>query len=206
MKRRAMEMSIKYTETDLPGVLLIEPDIFKDSRGFFMETFHKEKYMDLGIDRDFVQDNYSHSRQGVIRGLHYQLKHPQGKLVSVITGKIFDVAVDIRYGSPTFGQWTGQFLSAENRRQVFVPEGFAHGFSVLSKTADVMYKCTEVYKPGDEFGVLWSDPALDINWFGENPIVSDKDGQYSKLNEIPRHLLPAFHFAKKHEYAGNCNM
>ncbi len=199
-------MSLKYTETDLPGVLLIEPDVFKDSRGFFMETFHKEKYTELGIDCDFVQDNYSHSRQGAIRGLHYQLKHPQGKLISVITGKIFDVAVDIRYGSPTFGQWTGQFLSAENRRQVFVPEGFAHGFSVLSKTADVMYKCTEVYKPGDEFGVLWSDSALDINWFGENPIVSDKDGQYSKLNEIPRHLLPAFHFAEKSEYVLNCNL
>ncbi len=189
-------MPLKCTETGLPGVLLIEPDVFKDSRGFFMETFHKEKYTELGIDCDFVQDNYSHSRQGAIRGFHYQLKHPQGELVSVITGSIFDVAVDIRYRSPTFGEWTGQYLSADNKRQIFVPEGFAHGFSVISKTADVMYKCTEIYKPGDEFGVLWSDPALDIIWPVESPIVSGKDGQSPRLNEIPKHLLPVLHSAK----------
>ncbi|GJQ58399.1 MAG: dTDP-4-dehydrorhamnose 3,5-epimerase [Candidatus Scalindua sp. AMX11] len=185
-------MSLKIQETSLPGVLLIEPKVFKDSRGFFMETFHKGKYEEGGIDQDFVQDNYSHSSSGTLRGLHYQLKHPQGKLVYVITGEIFDVAVDIRYGSPTFGQWGGFTLSSENRRQVYIPEGFAHGFCVLSESADVLYKCTDVYKPDDEYGIMWSDQTMSIEWPVIKPNVSDKDRQYSELREIPSHHLPLF--------------
>jgi len=146
-------LSIKYTKTDLSGVLLIEPRVFKDSRGFFMETFHQKKYAEAGIDHAFIQDNYSHSTRGTLRGLHYQLEHPQAKLVYVIKGEIYDVAVDIRRGSPGFGKWTGQYLSCKNRRQIFVPEGFAHGFCVISETADVLYKATDLYNPDDEYGV-----------------------------------------------------
>ncbi len=185
-------MSIKYTETDLPGVLLIDPRVFEDSRGFFMETFHQKKYADAGIDHSFIQDNYSHSTRGTLRGLHYQLNHPQGKLVYVITGEIYDVAVDIRRGSPGFGKWTGQYLSDKNRRQIFVPEGFAHGFCVLSETADVLYKTTDLYNPDDEYGVLWSDPSIGIDWPIEVPEVSDKDKQFSGLKEIPEINLPIY--------------
>ncbi len=185
-------MSIKYTETDLPGVLLIEPRAFEDSRGFFMETFHQKKYADAGIDYSFIQDNYSHSTRGTLRGLHYQLDHPQGKLVYVITGEIYDVAVDIRRGSPSFGKWTGQYLSDKNRRQIFVPEGFAHGFCVLSETADVLYKTTDLYNPGDEYGVLWSDSSIGINWPVDVPVVSDKDKQFSGLKETPEANLPIY--------------
>jgi dTDP-4-dehydrorhamnose 3,5-epimerase len=185
-------MSLKIQKTALPGVILIEPKIFKDSRGFFMETFHKGKYEEAGIDQDFVQDNYSHSSSGTLRGLHYQLKHPQGKLIYVITGEIFDVAVDIRYGSPTLGQWAGFTLSSENRRQVFIPEGFAHGFCVLSEAADVLYKCTDLYKPDDEYGIVWSDKTVGIEWPVAKPTVSDKDRDYPGLREVPSHHLPIF--------------
>ena len=185
-------MSIKYTKTDLPGVLLIEPGVFKDSRGFFMETFHQKKYAEAGIDHTFIQDNYSHSTRGTLRGLHYQLKHPQGKLVYVVSGEIYDVAVDIRRGSPGFGKWTGQYLSGKNRRQIYIPEGFAHGFCVISETADVLYKTTDLYNPDDEYGVLWSDPTIRIDWPVEVPIVSDKDKQYSRLNELPETHLPIY--------------
>ncbi|MEK6764678.1 MAG: dTDP-4-dehydrorhamnose 3,5-epimerase [Planctomycetota bacterium] len=183
---------MKYIKTNLPDVLLIEPKVFEDSRGFFMETFHQEKYAELGIDHAFIQDNYSHSTHGTLRGLHYQLKHPQGKLIYVITGKIFDVAVDIRRGSPTFGQWAGQYLSDQNRRQIFVPEGFAHGFCVISKTADVLYKTTDLYNPDDEYGVLWSDPAIGIDWPVKAPIVSDKDKQFPGLGVVPEAQLPIY--------------
>lgn len=185
-------MSIKYTETDLPGVLLIDPAVFKDSRGFFMETFHQKKYAEAGIDHAFVQDNYSHSTRGTLRGLHYQLNYPQGKLVYVITGEIYDVAVDIRRGSPGFGKWVGQYLSDKNRRQIFVPEGFAHGFCVLSETADVLYKTTDLYNPDDEYGVLWSDPTIGIDWPVEMPVVSDKDKQFPGLKEAPEENLPIY--------------
>jgi len=183
-------LSIKCTETDLPGVLLIDPRVFDDSRGFFMETFHQKKYAEVGIDHSFIQDNYSHSTRGTLRGLHYQLNHPQGKLVYVITGEIYDVAVDIRRDSPGFGKWTGQYLSDKNRRQIFVPEGFAHGFCVLSETADVLYKTTDLYNPEDERGVLWSDPAIGIDWPVKVPVVSDKDKLFPKLKEAPEKDLP----------------
>ncbi|MBS1259681.1 MAG: dTDP-4-dehydrorhamnose 3,5-epimerase [Candidatus Scalindua arabica] len=185
-------MPIKYIKTDIPGVLLLEPKVFKDSRGFFMETFHQKKYAEAGIDHAFIQDNYSHSTQGTLRGLHYQLKHPQGKLIYVITGEIFDVAVDIRQGSPTLGQWVGQYLSDQNKRQIFIPEGFAHGFCVISKTADVLYKTTDLYNPDDEYGVLWSDPDIGIDWPVEVPIVSEKDKQYSRLRDALETQLPIY--------------
>ncbi|MDR4503877.1 MAG: dTDP-4-dehydrorhamnose 3,5-epimerase [Candidatus Scalindua sp.] len=185
-------MSLKIEKTTLPGVLLIDPVIFRDSRGFFMETFHKGKYEEVGIDQDFVQDNYSRSCQGTLRGLHYQLQHPQAKLIYVIRGEIFDVAVDIRYGSPTFGKWAGFSLSSENRRQVFIPEGFAHGFCVVSETADVLYKCTDVYHPDDEYGIFWSDQKMGIGWPVTEPTVSDKDKQYPRLREVPAAHLPVF--------------
>jgi dTDP-4-dehydrorhamnose 3,5-epimerase len=183
---------VQFTKTALPDVFLIEPDVFKDDRGFFMETYHQRKYAEGGIGQVFIQDNYSHSRYGILRGLHYQLKNAQGKLILVITGEIFDIVVDIRLGSPKFGQWLGTYLSAENRRQIFVPEGFAHGFIVLSDSVDVIYKCTDFYNPGDEYGIFWADPTIGIDWPIRNPILSDKDSKNPKLSEIPEELLPAF--------------
>ena len=185
-------MAVKYSKTSLPGVLLIEPDVFKDERGFFLETFHQKKYADGKIVKSFVQDNWSHSTSKVLRGLHYQLRNPQAKLVYVITGEIFDVAVDIRRGSPTFGKWEGVYLSSENKRQIFVPEGFAHGFCVLSETADVLYKCSDFYNPDDEFGILWSDPTIGIEWPVKEPILSSKDSQYSRLSDTADNVLPVF--------------
>jgi len=185
-------MPMKFIETSLPDVFLLEPDVFKDDRGFFMETYHQRRYAEGGIDRVFVQDNHSHSKQGTLRGLHYQLKHAQGKLVYVITGEIFDVVADIRQGSPTFGQWAGARLSAENKRQIFVPEGFAHGFCVLSGIADVIYKCTDFYVPEDEYGILWSDPDIGIDWPIDNPVLSTKDSQNPRLAEVAEDLLPRY--------------
>ncbi|MDR4509932.1 MAG: dTDP-4-dehydrorhamnose 3,5-epimerase [Candidatus Brocadiaceae bacterium] len=185
-------MSCKFKKTAFSEVLLIEPDVFRDSRGFFMEVFHREKYAEAGISQIFAQDNHSHSKKGTVRGLHYQFNHPQGKLVYVITGEIFDVAVDIRRGSPTFGAWTGIHLSAENKQQLFVPEGFAHGFCVLSECADVMYKCTDLYYPDDDFGILWSDKNIGIRWPVNTPIVSEKDRKHPRLNEIPESRLPIY--------------
>ena len=156
-----------------------------------METWHREKYEKAGIGKPFVQDNRSHSKDGVLRGLHYQLARPQAKLVFAVTGRIFDVAVDIRAGSPTFGRWTGAELSMENRRQIYVPEGFAHGFVVLSDFADVIYKCTDFYAPGDEYGILWSDPDIGIDWPVTAPILSDKDRQAPSLRQVPKDHLPA---------------
>jgi dTDP-4-dehydrorhamnose 3,5-epimerase len=185
-------MTLKSTEQSLPGVFLIDPMAFQDDRGFFMETYHLGKYREAGLDRPFVQDNLSHSRRDTLRGLHYQLKHPQGKLIYVVTGEVLDIAVDIRRGSPTFGQWTGIQLSAENRCQLYVPEGFAHGFFVLSEAADVMYKCTDLYAPGDEYGILWSDPDLAITWPVANPILSEKDADNPPLKDVPANLLPVY--------------
>lgn len=183
---------MKVTPTTLPGVLIIEPQVFGDQRGFFMEIYHQKRYSQAGLNHIFVQDNLSHSIKGTLRGLHYQLKHPQAKLVQVIKGSIFDVSIDIRRGSPSFGRWTGVHLSDENKRQVFVPEGFAHGFCVLSETADVTYKCTNLYAPDDEGGLLWSDPALSIDWPIKHPLLSDKDSQYPCLADIPIERLPVY--------------
>jgi len=184
---------LKVVATELPGVLVFEPQVFGDARGFFVEVFHQEKYRQAGLARAFVQDNRSRSSRNVLRGLHYQLKHPQGKLVTVITGMIFDVAVDIRRGSATFGKWAGVEVSQDNQRQIYIPEGFAHGFLVLSETADVLYKCTDFYHGGDDYGICWSDREIGIAWplgEGVSPIVSEKDGRYPRLREAPVELLP----------------
>ena len=185
-------MTLKCTEKSIPGVLLIEPMAFEDDRGFFLETYHEKKYPEAGIDKPFVQDNHSHSCRGTLRGLHYQLKHPQGKLVYVIRGEIFDVAVDIRRGSTTFGQWTGTILSEKNKHQLFIPEGFAHGLCVISETADVVYKCTDLYTTGDEYGILWSDPVIGVDWPVENPVLSEKDAESPRLMDVPEELFPLY--------------
>ena len=185
-------MAAKYTKISLPGVVVIEPDVFQDDRGFFLETYHQKKYAEGEITKSFVQDNLSHSTKNVLRGLHYQLQNPQGKLLCVITGEIFDVAVDIRRGSETFGKWEGVYLSSDNNRQMFIPEGFAHGFCVLSETADVLYKCTDFYNPDDEYGILWSDPEIGIEWPVKEPILSPKDSQYPQLKEITDSFLPSY--------------
>ncbi|PIE70587.1 MAG: dTDP-4-dehydrorhamnose 3,5-epimerase [Deltaproteobacteria bacterium] len=177
-------------DTPLDGLLHIAPRVFGDQRGFFMETWHSERYRDIGIPRPFVQDNLSFSRKGILRGLHYQLNHPQGKLVMAITGAIFDVAVDIRKRSPDFGKWYGVILSEENRHQLFVPEGFAHGFCVLSETAHVCYKCTDLYHPEDEGGVLYNDPGIGISWPVTDVTLSDKDRVNLPLAAIAPERLP----------------
>ncbi|MBX3437680.1 MAG: dTDP-4-dehydrorhamnose 3,5-epimerase [Planctomycetaceae bacterium] len=162
--------------TRLPDVLLIEPVVHGDHRGFFMETYHQRKLADAGLEVRFVQDNLSRSQQGILRGLHYQIQHPQGKFVSVVKGEIFDVAVDLRRSSPTFGRWVGERLSEDNRLTLYVPEGFAHGFCVLSEVADVLYKCTDFYFPEHERTLSWNDPDIGINWpLTDAPILSAKD-------------------------------
>lgn len=177
-------------QTPLPGVILIEPKVFGDARGFFQETFHAERYREAGITGTFVQDNHSRSSKGVLRGLHFQIRHPQGKLVRVTRGSVFDVAVDIRRGSPAFGKWYGAVLTEENHRQLWVPPGFAHGFAVLSETVDFLYKCTDYYHPDDEGGLIWNDPDVGIEWPIENPALSEKDRNYPRLKDIPASGLP----------------
>lgn len=172
---------MKFIETGLPGVILVEPDVFRDGRGFFLETYHREKYGAAGIPGPFVQDNQSHSLHGTLRGLHAQRRHPQGKLVRAIDGEMFDVAVDIRRGSPTFGKWVGFTLSGENFRQLYIPPGFAHGFCVLSNRVHVEYKCTDFYDPKDELGIAWNDPEIGITWPIESPVVSPKDAAAGRL-------------------------
>jgi dTDP-4-dehydrorhamnose 3,5-epimerase len=179
---------MKFVETALKGVVLVEPDVFEDPRGYFLETYRAGNYADGGIRSPFVQDNFSHSVRGTLRGLHYQLKHAQGKLVMALKGRIFDVAVDIRKGSPTFGRWVGTELSGDSKRQLYVPPGFAHGFCVLSETADVLYKCTDVYDPKDERGIAWNDPALAIAWPIADPLLSPKDQAYPRLADMERDL------------------
>ena len=174
---------MKVTPTSHPDVLLIEPDVFEDPRGFFMETYHVEKYAAAGLPTEYLQDNHSHSVRGVLRGLHYQLQHPQGKLVRTVNGEVLDVAVDIRKGSPYFGQWVSVMLSADNRRQLYVPPGFAHGYCTLSERADFLYKCTDIYTPSDEYGIAWDDPALAIDWPDVDVLLSDKDKLYPVLSE-----------------------
>ncbi len=177
------------TETGLPGVLLIEPRVLGDARGFFMETYHARRYAESGLEARFVQDNLSFSRRGTLRGLHYQQPHAQGKLVYVLQGEVFDVAVDIRAGSPTFGKWLGTTLSADNRRQLYVPPGFAHGFCVTSETALFAYKCTDFYDAAAEGSILWNDPAIGIEWPVRNPLLSDKDRQAPRVTDVPPERL-----------------
>ncbi len=168
---------MRFLPTDIPEVLLIEPQVFGDSRGFFMETWHAEKFAAAGLDLRFVQDNHSKSAQGTLRGLHYQIEKPQGKLVRVVSGEVFDVAVDLRKSSPTFGRWIGDILSAENKKMLWVPPGFAHGFYVLSPEAEFVYKCTELYAPEHERCIRWDDPGLGIAWplLAQAPLLSAKD-------------------------------
>jgi len=179
-------------ETELSGVVIIEPRVFEDQRGFFMETFHKEKYEKAGITVEFVQDNFSFSQKNTLRGLHYQHPHGQAKLVHVVQGAVFDVAVDIRLGSPTFGKWIGAELSAANRKQIFIPPGFAHGFVVLSDTASFVYKCSDFYFPDCEAGIIFSDPQLAIRWPAGNFLLSPKDQQYPALQDISPEDLPRY--------------
>ena len=167
-----------FSETSIPGVIVVDAKAFGDERGYFMETYKRPDFLAGGIDADFVQDNQSSSAKGVLRGLHYQIEHPQAKLVRVISGTVFDVAVDLRPGSPTFGSWAGVVLSAENRRQFFIPRGFAHGFLVLSDHAEFCYKCDDVYHPNDEGGFMWNDPAFAIDW---PPLEGDSAFDASKL-------------------------
>jgi dTDP-4-dehydrorhamnose 3,5-epimerase len=168
---------VNLIETPLPGVLLIEPRVFGDARGFFLESWNRRTFAEAGLDMDFVQDNHSRSSRGVLRGLHYQLHNPQGKLVRVTQGAVFDVAVDIRRASPHFGRWVGYELSADNHRMLWIPPGFAHGFLVLSDTADFLYKCTSLYDPPSDRGIRWDDPAIGIDWpdMGGAPLLSAKD-------------------------------
>jgi dTDP-4-dehydrorhamnose 3,5-epimerase len=179
---------VRFIETALKGVVLIELDVHRDPRGFFIEVCHETKYRQAGIPAPFVQDNFSRSSHGTLRGLHYQLRRAQGKLVTVVDGKIFDVAVDIRTGSPTFGQWVSYELSVENGRQLYIPPGFAHGFCVLSETAGVIYNCTDLYSPPDERGIIWNDPALGIAWPVSKPLLSQKDLGYKRLDEMDGEL------------------
>lgn len=172
---------IEVIKEPLSGLLIIKPKVFKDERGFFLETWQKEKYEDLGIEEPFVQDNWSRSTKGVLRGLHYQKKFPQGKLVTVRRGEVFDVAVDIRRESSTFGKWHAEILTDENNLQMYIPPGFAHGFIVLSGQADFVYKCTDYYRPDDEGGIIWNDSFVAIEWPLENPIISEKDLQLPKI-------------------------
>jgi len=183
---------MQVTTTELEGVLLIEPKVFGDARGYFIETWARDRYVQAGVKLDFVQDNMSRSRRGALRGMHLQHPHGQGKLVQVVEGEVFDVAIDVRVGSPTFGRWVGYVLSAENHRQLWVPPGFAHGFCVTSEHALFSYKCTDVYHPETELGVLWSDPEIAIEWPVTEPVLSEKDARYPRLSEIPRERLPVY--------------
>lgn len=181
---------MKIRKLHIKGVLIIEPDVFEDNRGFFMEIYHHRRVVEFLGDRLFVQDNLSFSKKHTLRGLHFQVKHPQAKLIQVISGEIFDVAVDIRQGSPSFGKWAGVTLSEKNRHQFFIPEGFAHGFCVLSKTAHVLYKCTDIYYPDDDSGILWSDPGINIDWPVKNPILSEKDKNLQTLSRLKPKQFP----------------
>ena len=175
---------MKIKQTSIKDLFIIEPTVFRDTRGYFLETFHNTQYEQSGIVCNFVQDNFSFSVKHVLRGLHFQMKKPQAKLVQVVSGHVYDVAVDIRPGSSTFGKWEGVHLTDRNNLQLFIPEGFAHGFCVLSNTAHFLYKCSDFYDPSDEYGILWSDPDISINWPVKNPILSEKDSKLPRLSEI----------------------
>jgi dTDP-4-dehydrorhamnose 3,5-epimerase len=181
---------MEVRQTGLPGLLLIEPQCFSDDRGFFLESFQAERYRDQGIGDAFVQDNHSRSRRGVLRGLHFQIKHPQAQIVTVIRGHIFDVAVDLRHNSASFGRWYGVELCDEGPRQVYMAPGFAHGFCVLSEFADLHYKVSRHYEHTDEGGLAWNDPDIAIRWPIEAPIISKRDGSYPMLRQLGRERLP----------------
>lgn len=183
---------MRIQKTALPGCVIIDPAVFGDARGFFFETWNAERFGDHGLPTKFVQSNVSSSSKGVLRGLHFQWPRPQGKLVSVLQGEVFDVAVDIRRGSPTFGQWEGVVLSEANKRQFWIPEGFAHGFAVLSDRAVFSYLCTDVYVKEADAGVRWNDPAIGIDWPIDGPLLSDKDNQAPLLADIAKERLPVF--------------
>ena len=179
--------NFNFIKTDIEGLVVVESKIFGDERGYFTETYRKQEFKDAGIDVDFVQDNQSSSVRGVLRGLHFQKEFPQGKLVRVISGEVFDVAVDLRKGSKTYGKWQGFLLSAENKKQLYIPAGFAHGFLVLSEKAEFAYKCTDYYHPGDEGGVIYSDPTLNINWkayYDGEFILSEKDKKHPEFKDL----------------------
>ena len=173
----------------LEGLLIIEPKVFGDARGFFLETWNRSRYREVGLHDDFVQDNVSFSCRGTLRGLHFQNPNPQGKLLQVLLGEVFDVAVDIRRSSPTFGKWHGLVLSAENKRQFYIPSGFAHGFAVLSETALFQYKCTGLYSPKDEMAIRWDDPDIGIQWPLKEPLLSERDAKGMRLRDAPPERL-----------------
>jgi dTDP-4-dehydrorhamnose 3,5-epimerase len=183
---------VNVIETELPGVLVVEPKVFGDERGFFMESWNRRRYEEAGLPGGFVQDNLSFSSRGVLRGLHFQNPQPQGKLVCVLAGEVFDVAVDIRVGSPTFGRWTGVTLSAANKRQFYVPQGFAHGFLVTGESALFFYKCTDYYAPSCERIVLWDDPDIGIEWPADAPTLSERDRAALRLCDMPEDSLPRY--------------
>jgi dTDP-4-dehydrorhamnose 3,5-epimerase len=175
---------VRFVATELAGVLIVEPDVHRDGRGYFLETYHADKYRAGGINGPFVQENHSQSIGGTLRGLHLQSRHPQGKLIRVIEGEVYDVAVDVRRGSPSFGRWIGMTLSADNFKQCFVPPGFAHGFCVISPVAQIEYKCTDLYDPGGEIGIAWDDPALAIAWPIARPVLSERDKSNPTLSDV----------------------
>ena len=179
-------------ETALAGVWEIRPNVHRDERGIFLETYHQAKFAELGIAEVFVQDNHSCSVKNALRGLHYQLRRPQAKLCRVVDGDALDVAVDIRVGSPTFGQWVCMLLSAKEQNQIYIPRGFAHGFLALTDSVHFLYKCSDFYDPKDEHGIIWNDPDLGVRWGVSCPVVSDKDSRYPKLADVPRELLPRY--------------
>jgi dTDP-4-dehydrorhamnose 3,5-epimerase len=183
---------LEKLNTALPDVWELQPKAIRDARGFFLETYHQQKFAHLGISDPFVQDNHSRSTRGTLRGLHYQLNHAQAKLCRVVSGEALDVAVDIRVGSPTFGKWASVLLSADRQNQIYIPRGFAHGFVALSDTVEFLYKCSDFYDPTSEYGIIWDDPGLGISWGVGNPLVSEKDAKYSTLAAMPREFLPRY--------------
>jgi dTDP-4-dehydrorhamnose 3,5-epimerase len=181
-------MNVKKTK--MSGVLILEPDVFSDERGFFLETWNSVRYKNAGINGPFVQDNVSFSKKGVLRGLHFQYPQSQGKLVQVLSGEVVDIAIDIRRDSPNFGQWISEVLSDSNHRQMYIPSGFAHGYCVTSETAFFLYKCTDFYNPASEGGIIWNDPDLNIDWPVKEPVLSLRDASFPKLRDIHPEKLP----------------